>query len=482
MPGHGPRGTRRVGPIRRTPLTPRRLVAHALASAALAGEWNAAALVPSMQRVLGSAGGLPRLVRMLLAAFPEAPRGRFEALAGWLSVRLDRLSAVRARDEAVAAEGWEAGRIHPRFPRSGRAPLVRVYPTFEAAMNPGRWPVPPLPTPGHVADWLGFSAVELDWFCDTRRSLHRLPAGDPRVHYDTRWVPRRDGRPRLVEAPRARLRAAQRQILRELLDRVPPHEAAHGFVRGRSLHTHAALHAGRACVLRLDLADFFPSVPRARIFALFTTLGYPAAAARVLADLCTTRSNREVMRAASWPERVPASERWESVRRLAGPHLPQGAPTSPALANLCAFGLDVRLSALAARVGATYSRYADDLTFSGGPDFAAQARRLVALVAGIALDEGFAVRLRKTRVMPAAQRQIVTGLVVNVRPAVPRDELDRLKAILTNCLRHGPSTQNRANLLDFRAHLTGRVAFVAHTNQGRGDKLRRLLDAIDWDR
>jgi len=160
--------------------------------------------------------------------------------------------------------------------------------------------------------------------------------------------------------------------------------------------------------------------------------------------------------------------------------LPQGAPTSPALANLCAFGLDRRLAGAAAAVGAEYSRYADDLAFSGDAAFARRIQKFSTFAAAIALDEGFDVNFRKTRIMHHAQRQLVCGLVVNERPNLPRRDYDRLKAILTNCRRHGVDAQNREERADFRAHLQGRVAWVEAVAPARGAKLRALFEAISW--
>src|SRR5206468_11507505 len=116
-----------------------------------------------------------------------------------------------------------------------------------------------------------------------------------------------------------------------------------------------------------------------------------------LAGLCTTRLPTDV-----WDARPnPAADGSDHAgwQRFAARHLPQGAPTSPALANLAAFRLDRRLATFAAGVGADYTRYADDFTFSGGEDLARRVRRVAALVAVIAADEGFAVNHRKTRVM-----------------------------------------------------------------------------------
>jgi hypothetical protein len=168
-------------------------------------------------------------------------------------------------------------------------------------------------------------------------------------------------------------------------------------------------------------------------------------------------------------------------QRFATRHLPQGAPTSPALANLAGFRLDRRLSKLAAHVAADYTRYADDLTFSGGEELSRSANRLATLVAVIVLDEGFTLNHRKTRVLRRSERQQVAGVVVNSHPNVPRADFDRLKAILTNCLREGPASQNRAGVPDFRAHLCGKVASVAAVSPARGRKLKALLDRIDWN-
>src|SRR5207249_3616682 len=124
--------------------------------------------------------------------------------------------------------------------------------------------------------------------------------------------------------------------------------------------------------------------------------------------------------------------------------------------------------------------YADDLAFSGGRDFERAARRFQVQVAIIALEEGFEVNTRKTRFMRPALRQQLCGIVVNQRPNIARTDYDRLKAILYNCVQHGPVEQNRDGVADFRAHLLGRVAWVAHVNPQRGAALRELFDQVVW--
>jgi RNA-directed DNA polymerase len=166
-------------------------------------------------------------------------------------------------------------------------------------------------------------------------------------------------------------------------------------------------------------------------------------------------------------------------RRLATPHLPQGAPTSPALANLVAHRLDRRLAGLARSVGATYSRYADDLVLSGDRELQRRLRATRAAVAAIVADEGFVLHPEKSQLMHRAGRQRVCGMVVNVAPNLAREEFDRLRAILHDAATHGPERANRAGLPNFRAHLTGRVAWAASLNPARGVRLRAQLAAID---
>jgi hypothetical protein len=168
-------------------------------------------------------------------------------------------------------------------------------------------------------------------------------------------------------------------------------------------------------------------------------------------------------------------------RQLAFPHLPQGAPTSPSLANLCAYRLDCRLTGLARSVDASYTRYADDLVFSGEQELARSVRRFHVHVCRIALEEGFEVNTRKSHFMRQGVRQQVAGVVLNARLNVNRREYDRLKAILTNCVRLGPQGQNRDGRADFRAHLAGRIAHVAHLNPDRGRRLRLLFEQVRWE-
>jgi len=213
------------------------------------------------------------------------------------------------------------------------------------------------------------------------------------------------------------LKAAQQVILHQILDKIPPHQAPHGFVITCSIQTFASPHVGKAVVLKMDLQDFFPTIGAARIHAFFRTLGYPESVADLLGGLCTNAVPKAVCRILS-----------ANAELYNRPHVPQGAPTSPALANACAYRADCRLAGLAESAGLDYTRYADDLAISGdriSSTFTAHA-------AAILMVEGFAVNHRKTRVMRQGVRQCLAGLVTNQRLNVARVDFDQLKATLTN--------------------------------------------------
>ena len=353
-----------------------------------------------------------------------------------------------------------------------RAPTMR--PANETVAS---WQTPAMTTSTAVADWLGLKLGELDWFADCNGHEWDIKRAGPLRHYSYRWLPKVSGKWRLLEMPKTRLKAIQRRILSEILNRIPPHDAAHGFRRNRSIATYAAPHCGQGIVMRFDLRHFFPSVQSSRIHAVFASTGYPATVARLLTGLCTNVVPDDVWQLHPGDDYY-SRPTWEEQRRFRSPHLPQGAPTSPALANLCAYRLDCRLHGLATSMGGRYTRYADDLAFSGDRDLERSVRRFQVMVSRIALEEGFETHLRKTRFM--RQSVQLVGVVVNHHVNLRRDEFDRVKAILHNCNRHGPASQNRENHVSFRAHLLGLVAHATMLNATRGQRLRKMFDRINW--
>jgi RNA-directed DNA polymerase len=431
-------------------MTPPDVLARALAAALLDGDWEPKAMLSRLREAMGTERPWMRtLVRAARSRYSTAPAAALGDLAQWLYTH-------DAFGDAVADR---------------RHVIHYATPAPEMAESP--WRVPALATTRELATWIGIDIDSLEVLAD-RRGISRSSKHQQARHYSYAWIPKPLGGHRLVEAPKWRLRTAQRRILDGILNHIPPHDAAHGFREGRSAITFAQQHIGRAVVLRVDLQAFFASVFAARVIGMLRTAGYPEQVSRTLAALCTHRTPSDVL--ADAPERNPID-----LARLRTPHLPQGAPTSGALANLAAYRLDVRIAALAAKVGATYSRYADDLVLSGERELAPAAPTLVARLAAIASEEGFSLNFRKTRVMTESARQRITGIVVNEKLSAPRVEFDRLRAILHNCHRHGPAIQNRNGHADFRAHLRGRVAWIQSLDPKKGARLHALFEQIRWD-
>jgi RNA-directed DNA polymerase len=435
-------------------------LARTLAATLLRGPFEIEAMVARGAHLLGRRWRwLAPLARRVCATFADRHRPRHITLTNFLLDDRGFLSACE-RHELVVVD---------------RLSLPAEMIPIAAARD---WRVPAICTAGELADWLEVSVAELLWFADPH-GLGAKSRGVRLRHYHPRLLAKRFGQVRLIEAPKPRLKAIQRRILDEILMHVPAHDSAHGFCCGRSSQTFAVPHVGRHVVLRLDLEDFFPSISAARVAAIFRAVGYSEHVADLLTGLATTITRDE-----AWDDdrlmTIDLRER-ERLRRLyARRHLPQGAPTSPSLANLAAYRLDCRLAALADSAGATYTRYADDLAFSGGADFARVVHRFRHHAAAIALDEGFHVHHRKSRIMRPGVRQHLAGIVVNAHPNIPRADFDRLKATLTNCARHGPDAQNRAGHREFRAQLLGRVTHVEAINPVRGRKLREVFERIAW--
>jgi RNA-directed DNA polymerase len=453
--------------VRGNTMNRRHLVACGLADALLAGP---AAIDDFVERARHALGRKPRWLAPLC-------RRAFERFGSSLNPRQRNKLIEFIQLDAGYQDAWLAERM----------PRIKHYFLQPHAMQPrsgalAGYALPDLPTSAALAAWLGVTPEQLEWYADVRHMNRN--AAEQLGHYHYRWLLKRSGGVRLVEIPKAALREIQRKILREILDPVMPHDAAHGFRRGHSCLTYAAPHCGRMVVLRMDLQNFFTRIPAAPIHALFETLGYPETVARRLAGLCTNCVPARVigeLLASGLPSAL-AHLPWELRKRYADAHLPQGAPTSPALANLCALHLDFRLAGLADSLGGAYTRYADDIAISADESLRRRSGAVSALVAAIAAEERFEINHHKTRVMHRSGRQRLTGIVVNTKPNVLRPDYDELKAILHNCVRFGPAAQNRDGRTGFRAHLLGRIAHVQSLNARKAEKLRKVFEAIRWDR
>ena len=324
---------------------------------------------------------------------------------------------------------------------------LRDLTTDEAQL--ARHSLPVWRTDAELADAL---AVDLK----TLRHFSTHSAKDRLTHYVTFAIPKRTGGERLIMAPKARLKALQRRLNALLVSKLPISEYAHGFRTGHSVRSNAEPHVGKSVILRLDVKDFFPSIHFGRVRGLLIALGYGYPVATTLAALMTEAPRQPVVVG--------------EVRFFAptGPRAcPQGAPTSPGLSNALLVKLDRRLAGLARRYGFDYTRYADDLTFSGEDIAGAHALRLLA--ARVVEEEGFAINQLKTRVMRGGSCQTVAGVVVNDVLGLSRQVRRRLRAAIHQFSKTHTAGDGDPALL---ARLDGKVAYVSMLN---AEQARRLV-------
>jgi RNA-directed DNA polymerase len=306
-----------------------------------------------------------------------------------------------------------------------------------------------------LAQALALSVKQLQHY-----SIHRHR--DKIRHYVTFAMPKRSGGTRQIMAPKRRLKAIQRILLRELLDRLPAPKHAHGFVKGRSIKTGAEVHVGKAVVVKLDLADFFPSVTFRRVRGWLIALGYSYPLATTLAVLMT-ECERQRVRLRDQLYFVPVGPR----------HCVQGAPTSPAVCNAIAQRMDHRLNGLAGKLGFAYTRYADDLTFSS--ESAEMVAKLVHYVHKIVQTEGFQINVKKTRILRKGGAQKVTGVTVNETLGLSRKERRRIRAELHQLkVQEGKPEVSRVHAVK------GKIAYLAMLNPAQAEALVRVYPQL-WE-
>ncbi|MEQ1865813.1 MAG: reverse transcriptase family protein [Micropepsaceae bacterium] len=270
-------------------------------------------------------------------------------------------------------------------------------------------------------------------------------------HYVAFAIPKRDGSERIIHAPKTKLKALQRALDKLLVSKLPISEHAHGFVKGRSIATNARAHVGKPMVAKFDIKDCFPTLHIGRVRGLFLALGYSYPVAAALAVVMTEAPR----------QRVEAEGRL--YHTPTGPRVcVQGAPTSPGLCNAILLRLDRRLAGLAKKRGLAYTRYADDLTFSGSE---AQVKKLLGIVPKIAAEEGFEINAGKTRLMRQSGRQAVTGVIVNKDMGLSRETRRKLRAALHH-KRMGKTDAPAA------ARLTGQLAYLHMLNPEQAARLQ----------
>jgi len=309
-----------------------------------------------------------------------------------------------------------------------------------------RYGLPIWKTEADVAAALGLRLGQMRHF-----SQHRYR--EVVSHYVAFAIPKRSGGERIIHAPKKKLKAVLRALDKLLVSKLPVSEHAHGFVKGRSVATNARLHVGKPMVAKFDIQDCFPTLHFGRVRGLLIAMGYSYPVAAVLAVLM------------SEAPRQPVEAEGKLYQTPIGPRVcVQGAPTSPGLCNAILLRLDRRLAGLARKRGLAYTRYADDLTFSG-PE--AEIKKLLGLVPKIAAEEGFPLNKQKTRLMRASGRQAVTGVIVNKDMGLSRKTRRKLRAAL-----HQREKADAAAI----GRLEGKLAYLHMLNPEQAAKLREGMN------
>jgi hypothetical protein len=418
-------------------------------------------------RAIGQAGGVSAYVQGELRArgFVLERKKTDEMSKAELAAYKKSLKEEAAERRRLKKEAWQAYRVtHVVHLGEG------VFWNDESDID--RWDqpsaeeraaeneLPPIDTPAKLAEAMGLTLPELRWL-----AFHREAA--TKIHYRRFTIPKRDGTPRAIWAPLPKLKAAQRWILRHVVERLPVHGSSHGFLAGRSIATNAAVHTGAKVVLRVDLKDFFPTITFRRAKGIFRRAGYRDQVATLLALVCTEA-----------PREIVEHEGRQYFVALGPRCLPQGAPTSPGLTNTLCLRLDRRLTGLAGKLGWRYTRYADDLTFSLPATHQGKPRLglLLGSIGRVAADEGFRVHPDKTHVARDGGRQKVTGLVVNGAgaPRVPRALKRQIRAAIHNLARGKPLKEGETPSM-----LAGYAAYVYMTDPVLGAKLLKQIEAIE---
>ena len=264
-------------------------------------------------------------------------------------------------------------------------------------------------------------------------------------------IPKKSGGVRTIEAPSDELKKIQLWIKENILDKFTPSQNAKGFKKGVSIYDNALPHVGKELVINFDLKDFFPSVEYCDIYKIFKYIGYTDGVSKLLTKLCTN------------PENV----------------LPQGSPASPVISKLVSLKLDKRLGELAKSIGASYTRYADDITFSGEINI----QKYEILIRKIIYEEGYRVNEDKFRRQLYFQRQEVTGLIVNDKVSIPERKIKEIENAIYYCKKYGVANHMKHINCEkgfYREHLYGLAYFIKMVNRVQGEKYIQELDEIDW--
>lgn len=310
-------------------------------------------------------------------------------------------------------------------------------------------------------------------------------------------IAKRRGGHRTICVPVPMLAKVQRWINRHILQKQKAHESSAAYAPGSTIAACASLHAGCEWLIKIDVQHFFESVSEIQVYRVFYQAGYEPLVAFELARLCT-RVARILSPRYALPQWTNYKYTWPDSDGFGGAkilpyvdgrvgHLPQGAPTSPMLANLAVHDLDDSVAAYASEMGLAYSRYSDDLILSGPRDAldGSKANAVVKRVRKLLLAHGLRPNDTKTVVAPPGAKRVVLGLLVDgPAPRLTKEFRRRVECHLHFLRKVGPAhhaaKRGFRSILELRWHIEGLLAHARQIDREFADWAQSEADLIDW--
>ena len=375
---------------------------------------------------------------------------------------------------------WSPQRYLDEGQRLGRSEVtLREAVKQIQRLQEGQPPLPPILSLGHLAQRTDIPHVDLRSFVSRKQS---------QSNYRGFKIRKRSGGVRRISVPEPKLKAVQQWIAANILNRVSPHKASYAFAPGCSIVKCANRHASARWLIKIDVADFFGSITEIQVYRVFRSLGYNALVSFELARICTMVphvSAKHQLR--SWQVRNQFKGIPEYTAGYLG-RLPQGAPTSPMLANLAMREADVELSELAHKNGMTYTRYSDDITFSSAVDIDRQAaHQMIGAASGVLKAKGLFLNKGKTAIVHPGARRVVLGLLVDGSiPKLTRAFRDNLRQHLYYLEKYG--IDNHLSARDFDSagglyrHLRGLIDYARMVDAPLAERYLKRLEGLPWSK
>ncbi|WGQ11862.1 reverse transcriptase family protein [Pedobacter gandavensis] len=313
--------------------------------------------------------------------------------------------------------------------------------------------LPVIFSPLHWSKMMGLEYVELFSILENRNN-----------YYKQFRIRKKKGGFRYIDAPKPELYSIQNWIKCFILDQLKFPAELTSYQKGKSIIDNARPHVGKELIVKFDLRNFFESVTEDKVLGVFRMLGYNTAVSIDLAKACCI-------------DIIPEHNRGN--RKYPFACLPQGSPSSPGISNVSAAMLDYRLTAYATSRNLNYTRYADDITFSG----CINRKPALGSIKQIVKEEGFLLNAAKTSYVHRSHQQLVTGLSVNEGISIPKKNRKHIHTHLHNCINFGPYAnleRMEVKKRNYREWLLGNIIFIQMIHPNEGKLMRKKFNLINW--